>query len=291
MVGITQDLLLRRREPHRRGPRGAVSTAAEALLLQLRGLDVGLPAPDRAFLRDLIDRLRRRDLPVAMGPSLEEALARRGLRLEAAELPTLSRLEDIDPAARAWAAAYPDLLPPELRVDGGARDHARATALAATGLAERADEDPLHAFLGGLLHDIGRPFLRGLTAMAPADRRPRSSTIAQLEEGLHPGVGAVLVEHWGLPPEIQLAIEHHHQPGPAVPSAVRGLVQVVRAADLFAHLLLEPTPPANAGALARELERGLDKLSLEPDIHLLETLASEVNAWRSLDTSDLPGSV
>jgi hypothetical protein len=255
----------------------------EAFLRQLAGLDHGLPAVDRAFLRHLHDLARRRELPDARRPEVEDAVARRAAALERAELPTVTEVARRAPATLAWAAALPELLPPPFRIDGAVCDHGRAAALTAARIAWLAHEDPVPAFLAGLLHDVGRSYLEGLAASVEPSRRPRPATLGQVADGLHPTLGAALLERWALPLEAQLAVEHHHRPGPAVPPPLRRLVRVLRAADLFAGLLLSPSPALDAGPRARELERHMRALHLAPDFGLLDGLQIELDAWRALD--------
>ena len=201
-VGITQDLMARRKEPTRAGLGAAVS-ASEALLGHLRGLSTGLPGPDRALLTLLAERVRRGDLPPRgpADPARARHLAERG------RLPSLDRAARVDPELWGWAAALRS--PAELVVlDDAELAHARLAGLAAIDLADAAGVSPVEAFLGAALHDLGRPFLRGLAASLA--RPPRPATVQQLAEGLHPAVGSVLLERWGLPAAACLAVEHHH---------------------------------------------------------------------------------
>lgn len=272
VVGITHDLAVRRREPQRStlGRGSLTCTAAEALLRQLRGLELGLPPNDRAFVTDLYERIRRYELPAR--PELPAVMDGPGVALEV--------LAGAPPMCAAWATIQPQLFQPseaDLR-------HGRGTALVALRLCRSTGIDPQDAFLAGLFHDIGRPYLRAVAVRADASRQPRPSTVSQVADGLHPPFGAVLLEAWGFPSQVQLAVEHHHQPTPAIPTAVRPLTHVVQASDLFSHLLLSREAPDDSGRLARELESILRQLELEPDLHMLEDLQSELDAWCGVDS-------
>ena len=69
------------------------------------------------------------------------------------------------------------------------------------------------AFMGGLLHDVGRPIvmqgfldvLKGLT-----DQKAPVKLLESCMDLFHERVGAKLVEHWSLPPWVRSSIEHHH---------------------------------------------------------------------------------
>jgi HD-like signal output (HDOD) protein len=97
------------------------------------------------------------------------------------------------------------------------------------------------AFIGGLLHDVGRTVavtcLETLLA-SYADRRalPQSEWMGVVEMW-HQDLGVLTAKKWGLPDGIQSAVAHHHAPERA-PPAHRPLVEAVRAADAVVHLLV-----------------------------------------------------
>lgn len=269
VTGITQDLKLRRQEPRRPGlGAGAFAcSASEALLRQLRGLDLGLPAEDRAFLRTLSDQVRQRRLPEVDLDS--PPVVAQWARIDEARPPGWLALDD---TARGLISAWPHHLPAAVRVAEAEAEHMLTAAVAALRLSEVRGLPASPAFVGSLLHDLGRPFLRHL---ADGPRPPRSTTVEQLADGLHPALGAVLLEHWQAPSEVQLAVEHHHQPTPAIPIAVRALAQTVRAADACAHCLRNPGAQGHLEALRAELR----PLELD-DGDVREAVAEALEAWR-----------
>lgn len=278
VAGITQDLVLRRTEAQRAAldRTGGASTAAEALARQLRGLASGLPWADRSLLGALQERLRRGALP----PALTET---DGIEARAERLRSLGGLPALDRVARSgapevwrWAAALPSHLAGGLHFEPEELRHARIAALAGVYLADATrGVDPADAFLAGLLHDVGRPYLRNLAASSsPA---PRKATVEQLEQGLHPALGAVLLESWGLPPAVQIAVEHHHQSPAAVPRPMRTLARVVQAAHLLATLMTDDE--ARPASRARALEHLLKSLAVEPDFGLFDAVRAELDTW------------
>ena len=122
--------------------------------------------------------------------------------------------------------------------------HSMATAVCARNVARRTRLNPEQAFLGGLLHDIGRLVL--------ATRFPRQygAALAWRQEhdawqvdaerqvlGMtHQQVGLMLAEAWQFPPLIQRAIGFHHAPAVDdlgdLPSIVHVANAIVHALDL-----------------------------------------------------------
>lgn len=93
--------------------------------------------------------------------------------------------------------------------------HSLVTAVAARRLASRAPGvGPELAFLGGLLHDIGKVvILRCAAELGKRDAaRFRVSDTALLEffDTLHCHVGDVLFDSWNLPHEIREVVRRHH---------------------------------------------------------------------------------
>jgi len=117
-------------------------------------------------------------------------------------------------------------------------EHSLVTAVLSKVLSTRASRfAPDEAFVGGLLHDVGKV---ALATLFPDERSAVLASSAfsdrELERGLfgvnHVEVGAALATHWRLPTFVAEVIRYHHEPaaGPA-------LARVVHAADLFAHYL------------------------------------------------------
>jgi len=97
--------------------------------------------------------------------------------------------------------------------------HSLATGMAAERLAKAIQINREKAFVSGLLHDIGKVVFN---AIYPAHAR-RACAIASSEESSildaenevfgmnHAQVGAMLGEHWQLPPAVVEAIRYHHE--------------------------------------------------------------------------------
>jgi putative nucleotidyltransferase with HDIG domain len=123
--------------------------------------------------------------------------------------------------------------------------HAVATGLAARALAGAAALDPDHAFLAGLMHDIGQLVLSVLQPMeaaaALALAQSSSCSAAEAEQAVlgytHGALGALVATHWQFPADIVQAIAEHHLAG-AVPGP-RGLTlrELVQLADGIAVAL------------------------------------------------------
>lgn len=115
--------------------------------------------------------------------------------------------------------------------------HSIATALCAKILARHARLDQDHAFIAGLLHDIGRLVLASsfpeqyAQVLACRDSEDSSLCSAELKVlGVeHQRAGQMLAEAWKFPPAIQRAIGLHHAPAGADLGDVPGIVHVANA--------------------------------------------------------------
>jgi putative nucleotidyltransferase with HDIG domain len=131
---------------------------------------------------------------------------------------------------------------------------ARTVALYEKLSKEKADE----AFLGGMLHDVGKVVYATRLA-APADGPADSveDTSAQMEAH-HGEVGAYLLGLWGFPNSIVEAVAFHELPSQTAEDGLC-LPKLIHIADRLVHQRSAERP----GAVARELEPGLlEKLGL-----------------------------
>jgi putative nucleotidyltransferase with HDIG domain len=87
--------------------------------------------------------------------------------------------------------------------------HSMFTAYMARMVAQRAGIAAEHAFLCGLLHDVG---ISGtLIALAESDKTPpRLRTLWAAIDGTHETAGGAMAKLWGLSPEIVKVVQHHH---------------------------------------------------------------------------------
>jgi len=129
-------------------------------------------------------------------------------------------------------------------------------------LARERGLDQDAAFLGGLLHDIGRARCWKIAAQA---RRPVDiALVAAAVDSLHAVAGAELAAAWHLPEEVVESCRFHHDAGD------REYARVVAAADALAHLD-DGTGDAER-ALSRLVEAGL------PPARAKELLPAEARA-------------
>lgn len=147
--------------------------------------------------------------------------------------------------------------------------HSIATALCAKALARHLKVNQDHAFMVGLLHDIGRLVLVShapkIYQQVVAHRAAADCSMIEAERAVleidHAVVGRALAEHWKFPVLMQKAIERHHAPEG---QEANSLIQIVHVADAVVHALDlsgeedELVPPVSAAAwdsldVAREL--------------------------------------
>jgi putative nucleotidyltransferase with HDIG domain len=120
-------------------------------------------------------------------------------------------------------------------------EHCVAVAICAEKIAaRRLPAVQPNAFTVGLLHDVGKLLLGTFVEVddTPIKELVDSDglTFNEAERMVlgvdHAEVGAHLLEHWNLPPEVVEATRWHHEPG-RVDEAARGLVDVVHVSDVI----------------------------------------------------------
>ncbi len=108
--------------------------------------------------------------------------------------------------------------------------HSFATAQLAREIARTLRASVEEAFLGGLLHDVGRPILTELLAQMGAEAEEREVVV----DALHSEVGAAVVDKWRLNPRVVELVRRHHETEACSP-----LISIVQLADAMAHAALQ----------------------------------------------------
>ena len=173
------------------------------------------------------------------------------------------------------------------------RAHSVFTAYAARMIAARAGLAAQHAFLCGLLHDMG--IAGTLISLAEAGAQaPPLTTLLVTIDAVHERAGASISKAWSLAPELVSAIEHHHRYHPEI-AEVPVLSAVICVADQLAEQqgLGVSAPSAGGSRNVRfdcqtpaRLELALKRLRLlgkEEDLaaraqEIADQLKSELNA-------------
>lgn len=126
--------------------------------------------------------------------------------------------------------------------------HDIATALTAKSIAARIlPEKTDNAFLGGLMHDLGKLLLLQRIGKDYAEVvslvKSKGISFCAAEEDLfvfnHTEVGQLIGEQWNFTEELLEIIRHHHQPFPSAEDEAESvtLIQIVKSADIIAHAL------------------------------------------------------
>lgn len=126
--------------------------------------------------------------------------------------------------------------------------HVKGCGLAARIIAKTCNyPDPEEAFMGGLLHDIGKLAILLNYPKEYEDVEQQAAQSAQathvIEKHLlgfnHTDIGQMLTEKWHMPKPLQTCIQFHHTPEEASDS-YRQLAMIIHMADLQSHLLSNP---------------------------------------------------
>ncbi len=152
------------------------------------------------------------------------------------------------------------------------RDHSAFTGHVARIVCRYTSIEAEYAFLCGLLHDVGvAGSLIALSENVPKQKRPDLIAIWPAIDRAHGKAGALMAKLWELPPDVQLAIEHHHQvlmDGHAHP-----LAATICVADEIAHEMgFGLLPEEEAGEGVSELEAACLSSHTSVDRSLAQTL-------------------
>jgi len=122
--------------------------------------------------------------------------------------------------------------------------HSLACGVMARSLAQTRREVNLEPyFLGGMLHDVGRVVMFSKMPEKCRDIVARCVKSNEIMHGVerevfgydHAEVGGLLLNHWGLPPQLEEAVASHHLPQSAVRNPM--LAAVVHIADVVVNAL------------------------------------------------------
>jgi putative nucleotidyltransferase with HDIG domain len=119
--------------------------------------------------------------------------------------------------------------------------HSLGVAICSRALAEQTGIDPEPAFVGGLLHDIGRLLMHIASpghTLEVLDRYQRGDAPLVVTERAvfgydHCEAGGGLASAWKLPPDIVDAIAAHHEPD----GACREICDIVHVGECLSHAL------------------------------------------------------
>jgi len=130
--------------------------------------------------------------------------------------------------------------------------HSISTAVGAQRIAELVPElqvEPGHAYLVGLLHDVGRfvMFEHAPKQLLEVDEHnwqtpdDLESVDVEVFNFTHSELGYLACEHWGVPDKIANVIRHHHTPvsGPIVPGSEDATTFCVQVADRLSVTLVD----------------------------------------------------
>jgi HD-like signal output (HDOD) protein len=125
------------------------------------------------------------------------------------------------------------------------RRHSTVTAYIARIVCRHAKIDEEHAFLCGLLHDIGfAGLLFAVSNIESEDSPPLIQLWAEIDQ-LHERASRIVTELWQLPPEIQEVVGHHHHLHTGETSRVAAAIHIAdRLSERFGASVVGPVDEA-----------------------------------------------
>lgn len=118
--------------------------------------------------------------------------------------------------------------------------HSMAVGYICQELAQNIKIDSEHAFLCGLLHDIGKPFLLDVVSMISKKKQARKrisqESLILVLDHLHQAVGGILARIWKFSDTITQSVAHHHE-YPTLEGKTKQMANLVYISDLIAHQL------------------------------------------------------
>lgn len=132
--------------------------------------------------------------------------------------------------------------------------HSLFMAYAARSVATSANVPAEHAFLCGLLHDVG--IAGTLIALSETNENLPVMSLLEAIDGMHEQAGGLMAKNWRLSPEIVSVIEQHHRFDPNR-SEVPLLTAVLCVAEHMAHELDYGILDATAAATHKLFDRNV----------------------------------
>jgi HD-like signal output (HDOD) protein len=125
------------------------------------------------------------------------------------------------------------------------RRHSTVTAYIARIVCRHAKVDEEHAFLCGLLHDIGfAGLLFAVSNIESEDSPPLIQLWGEIDQ-LHERASRIVTELWQLPPEIQEVVGHHHHLHTGETSRVAAAIHIAdRLSERFGASVVGPVDEA-----------------------------------------------
>ncbi|MBI5545816.1 MAG: HDOD domain-containing protein [Deltaproteobacteria bacterium] len=159
---------------------------------------------------------------------------------------------------------------------------ALASALGASWLTMEVRGDSQKAFLGGMLHDIGKTMaLRAFADLHAAGKLaeidPRRGLVALLE-ATHVELGVRMAQEWKLPAHVERACAEHHQPKATVKEDRE--LHIIRVASGIVEMRLEPAWPFERMNEVQQSanELGLDRFRLRATSTQVREFAAKAQA-------------
>jgi putative nucleotidyltransferase with HDIG domain len=156
--------------------------------------------------------------------------------------------------------------------------HSVFTACMARVIATRAGIAAEHAFLCGLLHDVG---ISGtLIALVEGEKNlPDLSMLLAAIDGMHAQAGGMIAKLWGLSPAIEKAIEQHHPPRSEfarAPALAAVLCVAEHYADELGLAVVDPQTELFDRHAPDGFEEALARLKLAPKQNELREQAAQL---------------
>lgn len=169
--------------------------------------------------------------------------------------------------------------------------HSKECGLISRRVAEEAGySDPEEAFIGGVLHDIGKLAMMQkfpqeymmIKKMQAAENTSSIEAEKQILGFCHDELGALLMKKWNMPQELQACVRGHHAPGRA--GEMELIVSITAVADYLSHVHGTETDsamisqPAGIKALIRKIG-----LSAEDEVRLQQAVVEDLQHSDLLD--------